>query len=135
MNEFLYCGECKSYVKKLSKHCRVCDRCVEEFDHHCIWLNNCVGSKNYKLFISLIYVFEIDLTIFLISGSLLWNEGRWENYLVEMIFVWIMMVILTIFWLLNLSLIIFHMFLIRKGTTTYDFLYSKPKNKIIPIEI
>ena len=73
MNEFLYCGECKSYVKNKSKHCRVCDRCVEDFDHHCIWLNNCIGALNYKLFIALIYIFQIDLTIFLVSGSLLWS--------------------------------------------------------------
>jgi hypothetical protein len=34
-------------------------RCVSDFDHHCIWINNCVGSKNYKIFYKMIIYFAI----------------------------------------------------------------------------
>ena len=31
--------------------CRECDKCVIGFHHHCFWLNNCIGSINYKNFL------------------------------------------------------------------------------------
>lgn len=43
-----FCEHCKCNVNLASKHCAVCDRCCFEFDHHCRFLNNCIGSKNYK---------------------------------------------------------------------------------------
>ncbi|XP_050344855.1 palmitoyltransferase ZDHHC11 [Nymphalis io] len=36
---------------KKTKHCGICNKCVYQFDHHCKWLNNCVGQKNYAVFI------------------------------------------------------------------------------------
>lgn len=39
------------HTQKYVKHCGQCNRCCFEFDHHCKWLNNCVGSGNYKYFI------------------------------------------------------------------------------------
>ncbi|CAK7345996.1 unnamed protein product [Dovyalis caffra] len=51
--EALFCTLCNAEVRKFSKHCRSCDKCVDGFDHHCRWLNNCVGRKNYITFVSL----------------------------------------------------------------------------------
>lgn len=46
----LFCQWCDCHVMDKTKHCGRCNRCTKDFDHHCNWLNNCVGSKNYKYF-------------------------------------------------------------------------------------
>ncbi|XP_074562395.1 putative protein S-acyltransferase 19 [Curcuma longa] len=59
----LFCTLCNAEVCKFSKHCRSCDKCVDGFDHHCRWLNNCVGRKNYNSFIALMATSLIWLAI------------------------------------------------------------------------
>ena len=50
-----FCTVCNTHVKPRTKHCGQCNRCAEIFDHHCKWLNNCVGAKNYRFLLQLIY--------------------------------------------------------------------------------
>lgn len=49
-----FCQWCECHVQKKSKHCGKCNRCTSDFDHHCMWLNNCIGSRNYRFFFALI---------------------------------------------------------------------------------
>ncbi len=72
VSDFLYCDICRSYVNKSSRHCRTCARCVENFDHHCMWINNCIGRKNYKLFLIMIGSTFFSMVIWVISAVLLW---------------------------------------------------------------
>ncbi|WKX90381.1 hypothetical protein Q1695_009318 [Nippostrongylus brasiliensis] len=58
-----FCNICQIHVKEKTKHCRQCNFCVEVFDHHCIWLNNCIGKKNYRLFVVLL------LSIVILAGG------------------------------------------------------------------
>ncbi|XP_059584516.1 palmitoyltransferase ZDHHC11 isoform X2 [Alligator mississippiensis] len=45
-----HCYLCEVDVGPKAKHCSACNKCIADFDHHCKWLNNCVGGKNYWFF-------------------------------------------------------------------------------------
>ncbi|KAH6785647.1 hypothetical protein C2S51_038102 [Perilla frutescens var. frutescens] len=51
-----YCRICNIYSPPRSHHCNVCDNCVDKFDHHCPWIGQCIGLRNYKLYIILLFM-------------------------------------------------------------------------------
>ncbi|KAL6661985.1 hypothetical protein ACP70R_001369 [Stipagrostis hirtigluma subsp. patula] len=135
----LFCTLCNAEVRKFSKHCRSCDKCVDGFDHHCRWLNNCVGRKNYFTFIALMITSLLWLAIefgvgiavlvlcFVNKNAERIIQDRLGNGLTRPPFA----TIVAIFTLLSLvaciplgELFFFHMILIRKGITTYEYVVA-----------
>ncbi|KAJ4823425.1 putative protein S-acyltransferase 22 [Turnera subulata] len=92
-----YCSLCEVEVFKYSKHCRVCDKCVDRFDHHCRWLNNCVGKRNYRKF------FTLMVSALLLS---------------------VCTILAMIATLPLAQLFFFHILLIKKGISTYDYIIA-----------
>lgn len=135
-----YCSLCKVEVSKCSKHCRVCDKCVDGFDHHCRWLNNCIGRRNYGRF----FILMVSALLLLI---LQWSVGiavlvlcflRRKQFSVDIIsklgssfsLLPFVVVLVSSTFLAMLStlplaqLFFFHVLLIKKGISTYDYIIA-----------
>ncbi|KAK7310665.1 hypothetical protein RJT34_08301 [Clitoria ternatea] len=138
--EFLFCSLCNTEVRKFSKHCRSCDKCVDGFDHHCRWLNNCVGRKNYITFVCLMAVslvwliVECGVGIAVLVRCFVDKKGT-ENEIAEKLgagfsripFATIVALCTVVSFLATVplgELFFFHMILIRKGITTYEYVVT-----------
>ncbi|KAE8057425.1 hypothetical protein FH972_014120 [Carpinus fangiana] len=136
----LFCTLCNAEVRKFSKHCRSCDKCVDGFDHHCRWLNNCVGRKNYMTFVCLMAVslvwliFECGVGIAVLVRCFVDKKGT-ENQIAEKLgvgfsrppFATVVALCTAVSFLATVplgELFFFHMILIRKGITTYEYVVA-----------
>jgi len=137
-----YCVQCDSPVFSRSKHCRACNKCVQDFDHHCMWVNNCVGAENYRAFATCIAsVAVMTANILVISAYLLIDyfandeefEIRWHEHplfadvakevaLVPFIF---LAVVNLPFFVLDMHLVLLHLFLSWNNVTTYEYIMNK----------
>lgn len=135
-----YCSLCEVEVFKYSKHCRVCDKCVDRFDHHCRWLNNCIGKKNYRQFFTLMVTSLLLLILQWSTGILVliccFVERKRFSVdislklgssfsLVPFVIVVAVCTILAMIATLPLAqLFFFHILLIKKGISTYDYIIA-----------
>uniref|UniRef100_A0A7C9F2U6 S-acyltransferase n=1 Tax=Opuntia streptacantha TaxID=393608 RepID=A0A7C9F2U6_OPUST len=138
--EALFCTLCNAEVRKFSKHCRSCDKCVDGFDHHCRWLNNCVGRKNYITFVSLMgmsllwLLAECGVGIWVLVRCFVFRAAT-ERQITERLgdgfsrppFATVVALCTTVSFLAIVplgELFFFHMILMRKGITTYEYVVA-----------
>nr|GEY89134.1 probable protein S-acyltransferase 22 [Tanacetum cinerariifolium]GEZ19293.1 probable protein S-acyltransferase 22 [Tanacetum cinerariifolium] len=135
-----YCNLCEVEVFKYSKHCRVCDKCVDRFDHHCRWLNNCIGKKNYKKFFTLMVSALLLLILqwstgFVVLISCALDHKRYTAEVASKLgssftlapYVTVVAVCTILALIATLPLIqlfFFHVLLIKKGISTYDYIIA-----------
>ena len=46
-----------------NRYCLTCNKIVLQLDHHCSWLNTCIGSANYKCFVTLLVALFLQLSL------------------------------------------------------------------------
>ncbi|XWS20826.1 hypothetical protein CRYUN_Cryun30bG0002400 [Craigia yunnanensis] len=136
----LFCTLCNAEVRKFSKHCRSCEKCVDEFDHHCRWLNNCVGRKNYITFVCLMaaslvwLIVEFGVGIAVLVRCFVDRKGT-ESEITEKLgvgfsrppFATVVALCTAVSFIATVplgELFFFHIILIRKGITTYEYVVA-----------
>jgi hypothetical protein len=70
----------------------------------------------------MILVTLMNMVVYVVGMILLWTEDQWREYIGPMIALWIFSVVPVIFAILLINLVALHIYLIRKGITTYQFI-------------
>jgi len=125
------------HVSKTAKHCRFCDKCVHRFDHHCAWLNNCVGTANYRDFLAVLVstlaftAMQLALAVLLLvrvfgggGGGADLRARAVEVYGSSTAYTVLLLVecaLLAPVVVLIAQLLHFHTVLLRRRQTTYEF--------------
>ncbi|XP_041587648.1 palmitoyltransferase ZDHHC11-like isoform X2 [Vulpes lagopus] len=154
-----YCHLCELTLSEKAKHCSACNKCISGFDHHCKWLNNCVGSRNYWYFFCsvasalagvvcltaiLLYIF---IQFFINPAELrthpyykkISNKNTWLLFLPlfpvktkipVVLGIGVLVLLLDVISLLLLGhLLIFHLYLMAKKLSTFDYMTQRRHQK------
>ncbi|KAG8390602.1 hypothetical protein BUALT_Bualt01G0100600 [Buddleja alternifolia] len=73
------CDKCSAHKPPRAHHCRVCRTCVLRMDHHCVWINNCVGHRNYKSFLVLVFYATVASFYFAIIITICTFNKDWDS--------------------------------------------------------
>ncbi|KAG1685982.1 hypothetical protein DVH05_007583 [Phytophthora capsici] len=111
-----------------TRHCGRCNKCVPGYDHHCIYLNTCIGTRNYPLFVGLLSCSTLLLltqqivTGYAISCLLAPGQDNTNKTRAAMLCVLSVLPLLELLFLLVLGT--FHLYIAFRGLTTYEWLYQ-----------
>lgn|SRR6218665_1137366 len=54
-----YCHTCGINTPPRSFHCWMCDVCILKRDHHCMFSGNCVGHRNQRYFLTMLFYLTV----------------------------------------------------------------------------
>ena len=123
-----WCNTCRHYRSLSTIHCGSCGHkgtCIHNFDHHCVWLNNCIKTANYRLFVCYV-VFMLATCYFAVFSVvdlfLLSKKINTIHIGVLFGFFSLLIVLGAVF---TTILVIFHLYLRKRRLSTYQFVRLK----------
>ncbi|KAJ8523917.1 hypothetical protein ON010_g17201 [Phytophthora cinnamomi] len=122
------CSDCgRMALTSDTRHCGRCNKCVPGYDHHCVYLNTCIGTRNYPLFVGLLSCSVLLLlTQQAVTGyaiSRLLAPGQEDtNARAVLLGALSILPLLELFFLVVLGT--FHLYISFCGLTTYEWLYQ-----------
>ena len=123
-----FCYTCKIARDLRVYHCPVCGLCILRHDHHCPWLATCIGLNNHKHFIYLIIInlifFACTLGLHLYFLFVFNNEELFT--VVEIVFIYFLIVLNGCVFLFHIVLIYNHAKYICTGQTTREKIKRSP---------
>jgi len=117
-----WCKWCMQFKPDRCHHCRVCRICVLRMDHHCPWVANCVGYRNHKFFLLLVFysVLASHFIIFTMLESVLRVLAEETEFWVR--FQLVFGITLASMMALTVSAFLaFHLWMVINATTTIEF--------------
>ena len=83
------CPWCINTINENTYHCFLCNKCFEYQEFHDVILNNCIGEKNFLLYLNFLNYLIIvsSFKLFISFLAIFWLEG--DNYLnvIKLVFV------------------------------------------------
>ncbi|KAL4117908.1 hypothetical protein PRNP1_015340 [Phytophthora ramorum] len=117
-----YCERCDDDKAAHVHHCSVCQKCVFRMDHHCPWTGNCVAWSNKKHFLLFLLYTSLSCLLFNAMVSPLVWDARFRRYESLLKCSWVLSLGVG---LLLAGYFVFHLWLLREGKTTLEFLSGR----------
>ena len=136
--ELKYCKTCKLIRDIRTFHCNHCQICILKHDHHCGFVSNCIGLKNYLIFIKFLivcfihcsYIFCTSILIMIKISKYSKEKKNELKFVIINIFNAIILVFSGFFSFFLFGLIIQHIDSISKNETTREAIKKKYNYKV-----
>lgn len=109
------CIICHQLQSLRAKHCHDCNKCVLTFDHHCPFMGCCIGEKNRALFFLYLIAQVASLAVAAVQIEQVMKIHHME-YPIAFLFVLVLAIAI-----LTGCLLSFHIYLMIKGLTTWEY--------------
>jgi len=129
-----FCKWCNQYKPDRCHHCRVCRSCILRMDHHCPWIANCVGFRNHKFFLLLVFYAMVNcVLIFATMMETFRKTVEEEMTPLHRFGIVYCMTLAALMTLLLVPFFLLHISFMLKSQSTIEYCEKRTKNTQSPV--